>query len=85
MIVLEITENVLIENIEKTAETVSDLRKQNISFALDDFGTGYSSLTYLKNLALNIIKIDRAFIRDIINDENDSALVEAYPVDIRKF
>ncbi len=77
MIVLEITENVLIENIEKTAGTVSDLRKLDISFALDDFGTGYSSLTYLKNLALNIIKIDRAFIRDIINDENDSALVEA--------
>ncbi len=77
MIVLEITENVLIENFTKAVEAVSELRKYNISFALDDFGTGYSSLTYLKNLALDIIKIDRSFIQDIINDENDSALVKA--------
>ena len=51
MIVLEITENVLIGNFEKASETISSLRKHDISFALDDFGTGYSSLTYLKNLS----------------------------------
>ena len=85
MIVLEITENVLIDNFEKTMKTISELRKQNISFALDDFGTGYSSLTYLKNLALDIIKIDRSFIQDIISDENDSALVKAILTIARNF
>ena len=76
-IVLEITENVLIGNFEKISETISVLRQKGVRFALDDFGTGYSSLTYLKKLELDIIKIDRAFIQDIINDKNDSALVEA--------
>ena len=77
MIVLEITENVLIGNFDKISETVSKLRAKGIRFALDDFGTGYSSLTYLKKLELDIIKIDRAFIQDILNDKNDAALVDA--------
>ncbi len=77
MIVIEITENLLIGNFKKTSDTVSGLRRNKIRFALDDFGTGYSSLTYLKKLDLDIIKIDRSFIQDIINDKNDLALVEA--------
>jgi len=77
MIVLEITENVLIGDFGKASGTISDLRKNGIRFALDDFGTGYSSLTYLKRLELDIIKIDRAFIQDINNDDNDAALVDA--------
>lgn len=76
-LVFEITENVLIGDFNTIAETVSDLRKKGIPFALDDFGTGYSSLTYLKKLELDIIKIDRSFIIDIIKDQNDSTLVEA--------
>jgi len=77
MIVLEITENVLIGNFVKMSKTISELRKYGLHIALDDFGTGYSSLTYLKKLDLDIIKIDRAFIQDIINDKNDTALVDA--------
>jgi diguanylate cyclase (GGDEF)-like protein/PAS domain S-box-containing protein len=76
-IVLEITENVLIGNFKAMSHTISALRDQGLHIALDDFGTGYSSLTYLKKLELDIIKIDRAFIQDIVNDKNDTVLVEA--------
>ena len=77
LLVLEITENILIKNFDRISQTVSKLRQKGLRFALDDFGTGYSSLTYLKKLELDIIKIDRSFIMDIVNDKYDSALVEA--------
>ncbi len=77
MIVLEITENVLIGNFDRIANTISTLRKMGIRFALDDFGTGYSSLTYLKKLDIDIIKIDKEFVQDIIANRNDAALIEA--------
>lgn len=64
----EITENSLIRYIDETNEILSELRKMGIEISLDDFGTGYSSLSYLQNLPVDIIKIDRAFIRDIDND-----------------
>ena len=67
-LVFEITENSLIRYIDETNEILSELRKMGIEISLDDFGTGYSSLSYLQNLPVDIIKIDRAFIRDIDND-----------------
>lgn len=77
LLVFEITENILIGNFKKISRKISELREKGIRFALDDFGTGYSSLTYLKKLKVDIIKIDRSFIMDIVNDKHDTALVSA--------
>ena len=72
---LELTEGMLLDNIEKAIATMSALNEIGIQFSLDDFGTGYSSLQYLKRLPLDQIKIDRSFIRDINTDDNDKAIV----------
>lgn len=76
-LVLEITENVFAGNFEKITSNINELRNRGIRFALDDFGTGYSSLTYLKQMELDIIKIDRSFIRDMCGDSRDRTLVQA--------
>lgn len=76
-VVLEITENVLVGNFDRVNSNISALRSEGIRFAIDDFGTGYSSLTYLKKLSLDIIKIDRTFIREIHDDRGDKTLVQA--------
>ncbi|MFZ5627932.1 MAG: putative bifunctional diguanylate cyclase/phosphodiesterase [Spirochaetota bacterium] len=73
---LELTESLALENVEETIERMHGLRALGISIALDDFGTGQSSLSYLKRLPLNQLKIDQAFIRDIITDPNDAVLVQ---------
>ena len=75
LIKLELTESMLLENIEDTISTMSALRKIGLGFSLDDFGTGYSSLQYLKRLPLDQLKIDQSFIRDIVTDGNDQAIV----------
>ncbi|AAZ24828.1 GGDEF/GAF/EAL domain protein [Colwellia psychrerythraea 34H] len=62
---LEVTENVFLQNVHNTNKLFKDLGHYGIRFAIDDFGTGYSSLTYLLNLPLNTLKIDRSFIQDI--------------------
>jgi diguanylate cyclase (GGDEF)-like protein/PAS domain S-box-containing protein len=73
---LELTEGMLLENIEDTIVTMSNLNNNGIKFSLDDFGTGYSSLQYLKRLPLDQIKIDQSFVRDITSDPNDAAIVQ---------
>lgn len=72
---LEITESMLLSNIDDTIAKMEALKARNISFSLDDFGTGYSSLQYLKRLPLEQLKIDQAFVRDIVTDESDKVIV----------
>ncbi len=73
---MEITEGIVIHNLEETVETMREIMALGINFALDDFGTGYSSISYLKRLPVSILKIDQTFVRDITEDKNDRALVE---------
>lgn len=75
-LVLEVTENVLVENLEVAAEIMHRLKELGVRFSIDDFGMGYSSLAYLKRLPLDILKIDQHFVRDVITDGNDAAIVE---------
>ncbi len=72
---LEPTESILLENIEDTVTTMNALKAIGIHFALDDFGTGFSSLQYLKRLPLNQLKIDQSFVRDLVSDNSDQAIV----------
>ena len=72
---LELTEGMLLENIEDTISTMNALKEMGIQFSLDDFGTGYSSLQYLKRLPLDQLKIDQSFVRDIATDNSDKAIV----------
>ena len=73
---LEITEGVVIQNVEETISTMTTLSSMGISFSLDDFGTGYSSISYLKRLPVSTLKIDYSFVRDIVEDRSDRVLVE---------
>ncbi len=76
-VIFEFTESVFIENSELTKEIIENLRKLGIKIAIDDFGTGYSSLTYLKNMEIDYLKIDKTFIDDSAKTTRSSALVEA--------
>jgi diguanylate cyclase (GGDEF)-like protein/PAS domain S-box-containing protein len=72
---LELTESMLVDNIIDIIGKMTTLSKIGIRFSLDDFGTGYSSLQYLKKLPLNQLKIDQSFVRDIVTDASDRAIV----------
>jgi EAL domain-containing protein (putative c-di-GMP-specific phosphodiesterase class I) len=72
---LELTESLLLENIEGTILNMNELNKIGVQFSLDDFGTGYSSLQYLKKLPLDQLKIDQSFVRDITFDNDDREIM----------
>ncbi|MFZ4479568.1 MAG: EAL domain-containing protein [Rhodoferax sp.] len=71
---LELTESMLVQDIEGMIVKMGTLKIRGVSFSLDDFGTGYSSLSYLKRLPLDQLKIDQGFIRNIVTDSNDAAI-----------
>ncbi|WP_297455469.1 EAL domain-containing protein [Persephonella sp.] len=74
-ICIEITENILLENIDHNKRILDKLTLNGIEVMLDDFGTGYSSLTYLKKFPISVLKIDREFIKDMTHDEYDRGIV----------
>jgi EAL domain-containing protein (putative c-di-GMP-specific phosphodiesterase class I) len=74
---LELTESIVLENVELIIEKMQQLNKFGIDFSIDDFGTGYSSLSCLKRLPLKQLKIDQSFVRDITTDPDDAAIVQA--------
>ncbi|MER2541147.1 MAG: EAL domain-containing protein [Azonexus sp.] len=73
---LELTESLLVDNVEEIIEKMHRLKAKGIGFSLDDFGTGYSSLSYLKRLPLDQLKIDQSFVRDVLSDPNDAAIAK---------
>lgn len=74
---LEITESAALYDIHHVGKVLNDLRALGLSISLDDFGTGYSSLTYLRSLPLDSLKIDRSFVRDMLHDQADFAIVHS--------
>jgi diguanylate cyclase (GGDEF)-like protein/PAS domain S-box-containing protein len=71
---LELTESLLVQNVQEIIEKMFALKARGVGFSLDDFGTGYSSLSYLKRLPLDQLKIDQSFVRDVLVDSNDAAI-----------
>ena len=74
---LEITESSLIENMEVATQTLLEIKSRGIKLSMDDFGTGYSSLSYLHRFPVDILKIDRSFVRDIRTNKGNYAIVKA--------
>ncbi len=72
---LEITEGAMMKNVDAIIAMLTELRDMGVGISVDDFGTGYSSLNYLKRFPIDTIKIDRSFVRDVVTDANDAAIV----------
>lgn len=73
---LEVLETAALEDMERASQVIEECRAFGVHFALDDFGTGYSSLTYFKRLPVSVLKIDQSFVRDMLTDQEDRAIVE---------
>jgi EAL domain-containing protein (putative c-di-GMP-specific phosphodiesterase class I) len=73
----EITESILMEDIDRTGETLARLKALGLQLAVDDFGTGYSSLSYLRRFPVDILKVDQSFVSGLGHDPEDSAIVQA--------
>jgi EAL domain-containing protein (putative c-di-GMP-specific phosphodiesterase class I) len=73
---LELTESMLVDDVEAIIAKMGVLKAHGVGFSLDDFGTGYSSLSYLKRLPLDQLKIDQSFVRNIVTDANDAAIAK---------
>lgn len=76
-LIIEIVETRALHELDSLEKTIERCREFKVGFSLDDFGTGYSSLTYLRTLTVDEIKIDRSFVRDMLNDHEDLSIVEA--------
>ncbi|MBM3396578.1 MAG: EAL domain-containing protein, partial [Betaproteobacteria bacterium] len=74
---VEVTETVMMRNVDQVAEVFRVLKNLGVQLTLDDFGTGYSSLTYMKRFPLDAVKIDRSFVRDLPEDADDLAIARA--------
>jgi diguanylate cyclase (GGDEF)-like protein/PAS domain S-box-containing protein len=74
---LEITEGSLIENVERTGRTLTELKAMGVVISVDDFGTGYSSLSYLRRFPLGILKVDQSFVRELPDQADDAAITRA--------
>jgi diguanylate cyclase (GGDEF)-like protein/PAS domain S-box-containing protein len=74
---LEVTESTAMRDVERSAAQLRELREMGVHISIDDFGTGYSSLNYLKKLPIERLKIDRSFIKDIVRDSDDRAIIGA--------
>jgi len=73
---LELTESLLVDNVQEIIEKMHALKAKGVGFSLDDFGTGYSSLSYLKLMPLDQLKIDQSFVRDVLSDPNDASIAK---------
>jgi EAL domain-containing protein (putative c-di-GMP-specific phosphodiesterase class I) len=74
---IEITETVIVSGRERAVELLGQLRDLGVSLALDDFGTGYSSLSYLKSFPIDMLKIDRSFVAEMLTDHTTASIIEA--------
>ncbi|MDR5899403.1 EAL domain-containing protein [Halomonas vilamensis] len=77
MLKLEVLESAAMHDIQSALETMAACQRLGVNFAIDDFGTGFSSLTHLRQLPVNLIKIDKSFVRDMLSDQDDMAIVES--------
>ncbi|BBI59165.1 hypothetical protein HSBAA_04710 [Vreelandella sulfidaeris] len=77
MLKLEVLESAAMHDIQAALQNMSRCQDLGVSFAIDDFGTGFSSLTHLRQLPVNLIKIDQSFVRDMLSDQDDMAIVES--------